>query len=68
LPGGKAVFSALNHLGKTGLTVTLFLIGTGLSARTLKEVGVRPLVQGVVLWAVVGSASLAAIYWNWIGI
>jgi uncharacterized membrane protein YadS len=58
----------LNKLGKLGLTATLFLIGTSLSKKTLKQVGVRPLVQGIVLWVVVGSASLAAIYFRVISI
>lgn len=68
LPRFKSVFGNLNHLGKIGLTATLFLIGTSLSMQTLRKVGVRPLVQGVVLWVVVGTASLAAIYWKLIGI
>lgn len=54
-------YAAFNHLGKIGLTVTLFLIGTGLSKETLRRVGVRPLIQGVVLWIVIASLSLAAI-------
>ncbi len=61
-------FSALNHLGKAGLTATLFLIGTSLSKKTLRQVGVRPMVQGIVLWIIVGTASLAAIYFHIIGI
>jgi uncharacterized integral membrane protein (TIGR00698 family) len=48
----------LSNLGKLGLTATLFLIGTGLSIATVKRVGARPLVQGVILWIVVGLASL----------
>jgi uncharacterized integral membrane protein (TIGR00698 family) len=61
-------FMGLNHLGKAGLTATLFLIGTSLSKKTLQQVGVRPLVQGVVLWVIVGGASLAAIYFRVISI
>jgi len=61
-------YGGLSHLGKLGLTATLFLIGTGLSKKTLKQVGVRPLVQGVSLWVVVAGASLAAIYFRVIGI
>lgn len=49
LPAFNLAFEALNHLGKIGLTVTLFLIGTGLTKETLKHVGVRPLVQGLAL-------------------
>jgi len=63
-----AGFMELNKLGKLGLTATLFLIGTSLSKKTLKQVGARPLVQGIVLWVVVGSASLAAIYFRVISI
>ncbi len=61
-------YADLNHLGKLGLTATLFLIGTSLSRQTLRQVGVKPLVQGIVLWIVVGSASLAAIYFRVISI
>jgi len=61
-------YGGLSHLGKLGLTATLFLIGTGLSKKTLKQVGVRPLVQGVSLWVVVACASLAAIYFHVIAI
>ncbi|GAA3922378.1 putative sulfate exporter family transporter [Hymenobacter algoricola] len=46
------------YLAKIGLTVTLFLIGAGLSAPVLRSVGVRPFVQGVLLWAVICTASL----------
>src|SRR5262249_30349211 len=52
-------------LGKLGLTATLFLIGTSLSRSTLKEVGWRPLAQGVLLWLVVGSLSLYFIHTGW---
>jgi uncharacterized integral membrane protein (TIGR00698 family) len=68
LPSLHIEFAALNHLGKAGLTATLFLIGTSLSKKTLRQVGLRPLVQGIVLWIIVGTASLAAIYFHVIGI
>ena len=58
----------LNRLGRVGLTATLFLIGTSLSRKTLREVGFRPLLQGIVLWIIVGTASLAAIYYHVISI
>jgi uncharacterized integral membrane protein (TIGR00698 family) len=51
----------LSRAGRLGLTATLFLIGTGLSMGTLKQVGVRPLIQGVLLWAAVAITSLLAI-------
>jgi uncharacterized membrane protein YadS len=48
--------------------MTLFLIGTGLSKETLKKVGVRPLLQGLTPWIIVGSGSLVLILLNWIHI
>ena len=62
----QPVYPELKHLGIIGLTVTLFLIGTGLSMKTVREVGVRPLLQGVLLWIVVAVGSLALIRGGWI--
>jgi len=64
LPDFSTAFGALNHLGKLGMTVTLFLIGTGLNKATLERVGVRPLLQGLVLWIIVGTSTLALIFFN----
>ena len=61
-----AAYPALKHLGIVGLTVTLYLIGTGLSMKTLRQVGVRPLLQGVLLWIVVATGSLFLIRGSWI--
>jgi uncharacterized integral membrane protein (TIGR00698 family) len=61
LPRFMSMYLDLNHLGKAGLTATLFLIGTSLSKKTLQAVGVKPLLQGVILWIIVGTASLFAI-------
>jgi uncharacterized integral membrane protein (TIGR00698 family) len=66
LPAWNHAFSALNQLGKSGLTVTLFLIGTGLNRKTVQRVGFRPLLQGLTLWTIVGTSTLALILSNWI--
>lgn len=66
LPAAATVYSALSRLGRVGLTVVLFLIGTGLSKDTIRRVGVRPFLQGVCLWAIVAIASLLAIRAGWI--
>jgi uncharacterized integral membrane protein (TIGR00698 family) len=62
------LFAAFAKLGRCGLTVTLFLIGTGISKATLRKVGVRPMLQGVVLWIIVATLSLWAIRSGLIGI
>jgi uncharacterized membrane protein YadS len=54
------------QLGILGLTITLYLIGSGLSAKTIRQVGPRPLLQGVLLWIVVATGSLALIRCGWI--
>ena len=45
-------------LSKIGFSVTLFLIGTGISLKNIKAVGPRPLLQGIILWVVILSGSL----------
>lgn len=68
LPQFASAYPFLSRLGRIGLTVTLYLIGTGLSKATLKQVGHKPLMQGVLLWAVVAIVSLVAIRFGWIAI
>lgn len=56
------VSAQLFTVGRLGLTATLFLIGSGISRATLKEVGWRPMLQGVLLWLAVGLTSLYCIH------
>ena len=57
-----SIFDSLVNLAKAGMTVTLFLIGVSLSRKTLRAVGVRPLLQGVLLWIVISVVSLFAVF------
>jgi uncharacterized integral membrane protein (TIGR00698 family) len=68
VPQGGPLYAWLAAAGRLGLTVTLFLIGTGLSRASLRKVGLRPLVHGLVLWVVVASAALAFIRAGLIGL
>lgn len=61
VPAGSGVYPVAFKLGRIGLTLTLFLIGASVSRETLKQVGIRPLLQGVVLWLVVACVSLLLI-------
>lgn len=61
LVAAKPAYPVLKQLGVIGLTVTLYLIGTGLSMKTIRQVGHRPLLMGVLLWIVVAAGSLALI-------
>jgi uncharacterized integral membrane protein (TIGR00698 family) len=68
LVAGKPVYGLLFRAGRLGLTVTLFLIGSGISIATLKEVGHKPLLQGIALWLLVSVVSLWLIRIGWIAI
>lgn len=55
------ITSSIVLLSKKGMTLTLFLIGSGLSLKVLKSVGMRPLILGVTLWVFIGVISLGVI-------
>lgn len=58
LPALKPIYEGLVLGAKIGLTVTLYLIGTGLSRETLRSVGVKPIIQGIILWALISIFML----------
>ena len=55
------VAKAVNGIARKCLTLTMFFIGASLSVGTLKLVGVKPLLQGVILWMLVSAVTLAFI-------
>ncbi len=61
LPHLDPLWAVLAAIARQALTVTLFLIGAGLSRPLLRRVGVAPLVLGVSLWLLAGTLSLAAV-------
>ncbi|MCS3799254.1 YeiH family protein [Niastella sp. OAS944] len=61
-------FPAIQHynnyilnISRSVLTVTLFLIGCGLSGKSVRHVGLKPVLQGLILWLIVSVGTLAAI-------
>ena len=65
LPAASGLFDTVKTVATTTLVLTLFLIGSGLTQQTLRTVGIRPLVQGVLLWLCTGGLTLFAI-WSWV--
>jgi len=61
IPAVKLVSPYFISIAKAGLTLTLFLIGAGLSRAVLASVGFKPLLQGVVLWVTISTAALYAV-------
>ena len=57
----EALTRSVVWTAKQGLTLTLFLIGAGLSRQVIRQVGIRPMVQGILLWIFIGAISLGVI-------
>lgn len=51
----------LTTIAKTGLTLTLFLIGCGLNRKALIAVGIKPFIQGLILWIIISATALWAV-------
>ncbi len=58
VPAIQPLAPSIKLLAVAGFSASLFLIGAGISMKTLKSVGIRPLVQGVLLWAFISVAAL----------
>lgn len=61
---GHQVEAAAKHI----LVFTLFLIGSNLTKATLKSVGIKPFIQGTLLWIIMATGSLSAIFYGWISL
>jgi uncharacterized membrane protein YadS len=61
LNGVPQVGQAVSSIARKGLILTMFFIGASLSRDVLRSVGIKPLVQGVLLWIVISVGSLAYI-------
>lgn len=48
-------------VARRGMVVTLFCIGASLSLASIKQVGVKPLLQAVALWIVISVSSLIVV-------
>jgi len=61
IPAIAVVSPYIIIIAKAGLTLTLFLIGAGLSGKVLASVGFKPLLQGVTLWVAISGIALYAV-------
>ena len=58
--------SLLKNISKYLMIFTLFIIGANLSRAKLKQLGIRPLLHGVVLWLLLSAIWCTAIYLDWV--
>lgn len=59
MPSLDWAWSGLYVLARQSLVMTLFLVGAGLTKKVLRQVGLKPLLFGVVLWVVVSVTVLS---------
>ena len=57
------VGKTINGIARKSLTLTMFFIGASLSPAVLRQVGVKPLLLGVILWGLVSAVTLAVVLW-----
>ena len=57
----KPVGFYIEFVAKRLMVVVLFLIGLGLTRDLLRQVGLRPFIQGIALWVLVSAVTLGAI-------
>lgn len=61
LPSVQLVSPYIVAVAKAGLTLTLFLIGAGLSYKVMKNIGPKPLLLAVLLWVAISVGTLLVI-------
>lgn len=52
------VYEVIVAIAKKALVAVLFAIGASLSLKVIRQVGVKPLIQALTLWMVIGATSL----------
>lgn len=64
IPQWQPAWQSVANLARHALVVSLFFVGAGLNRRLLRQVGIRTLTQGVILWLIISTLTLAAIYFH----
>lgn len=60
----NSLTNSIVWIAHKGLTITLFMIGNSLTQDVLKKVGIRPMIQGVLLWIFISVSSLLYIMYE----
>jgi len=61
MPSVQAMSPYIVKVAKTALTLTLFLIGSGLTFKSLRDLGAKPILLAVFLWVFISISSLMII-------
>lgn len=57
-PFPESVTAVIIKIAKMAFSITLFFIGSGISRESIRSVGVRPLLHGIILWVLISVTSL----------
>lgn len=66
IPGTAEAGKFVKEISKYLMITTLFLIGANLSKDKLKELGIRPIIHGVILWVILATGWCFAIWKGWV--
>lgn len=66
IPATAAVGSVIKDISKFLMITTLFLIGANLSRSKLKELGIKPVIHGIILWLILAGGWCFAIWSGWV--
>lgn len=58
VPSWGSTFEHFNWLGKKGMVVALFLIGSDISVSEAKKAGAKSFILGILLWFIIAAGSL----------
>jgi len=63
-PAEANTYAHLNWLGKRGMVIALFLIGSNITFSEAKRAGLKSFILGALLWFLIGISSLIALTTN----
>ena len=58
----EVISKAISVFSHKSLSVTLFLIGAGMSVESIRKTGIKPVLLGVALWFIISVVTLAVVY------
>lgn len=64
IPALKGTGLVLQDISKHLMLLTLFLIGTNLDFARIRELGLKPVLHGVILWVILGTLWGGAVYFK----
>lgn len=64
LPEIQETYKWIYWAAKKALVAVLFAIGASLSVKVVKQVGVKPLIQAILLWLIIGVSSFLVVYFT----